>query len=1484
MTKSSTIQQQLKSKIKSLLSRIQTKSKQVTPVDEASTAIGAQIADIFVHLYLEGCDKSSTTSASASASSSASREEWREQGYNIIHIFGGGNVNGGVVSGFFQSISSDQRILGTTKTTSTTTSRDSDSDCMHWWLQCINICETSIEKSKGNGDDEGKGDGGYEPGHGRESSYSFILHHCIRGYALYCIKSMSMSTNVNVDVDVGKTHETEMIVTDGSNDECYLASLYDKCEFWSTRELLIRECIHAAFHLETNKVPEHGCSTNTSTSTSIDTTIRFLAPITAIAIVSPSLASLEQRQMAAICLSLIMQESRLFVMQSRPSTEVGVLIRWLVDNLEILLESESNVNVNVNANANANANASVMAIGHDFTSHFCELCMFSLLHRVDLVANDIDNDNAKNDSAESCHVLRAALNHALNLILGKILPKFIISDVCNCNVPSLQPVLNSLTTVFMLLSSRSERKSMKTTRPSTENCITIRNPTLYNLASVCLMVQKESDVALILKILCLSMEYTEISRSRMGRGILLSLGHVFRSVSVCSSSANYLLRLVAEVSTTDENKEDEVGDEEYASGHVFDLFKDDKKSNGLISLLVKNERYLQTGLSIKNQCESLMLGLSMVSVSIHEDGEIPEMVYAYLNALISAHNHLGRRCLPILTVALEKYIQAESSGMIVPHLEFICRSISQDSSCAYEIWSIICSMLSTGSSISVQCMAIRLCPILCESNKRLYSRVHEVLCTYISHPNYSLRVSAAATICDLAKLDLIRDVTDVIGWLQTFLTDEEEMVVHFAIMSLYYLIEAEELDFAMVIKVLNKKLVQIDDTDEIIKLNYPVVKAVVQIMGTGEASNSSNSDDDSDDDSDHEIFISEQVQAATCGLRLLTLTLSESILNENGDQHFYKNIGTSMQVLDIAYESLSKYSFESIGIMNSGLSESEEYNDMKRIIELAFEAGKRGLNKHGSLNKHLVMLARRLVFYESDCLGPSLWNHSRKNIKKSQPVTDLRSTLEAVPMANEETLTNYLLKELVGSSNDPNRTSLSLALECLQVLSLPSEFVPVLEHVLDFHDESSNQEKQKVPIRQCIDSLIAQLSIERRSAAERREYARLSLSLSQMPSDLFMDLWKLAPQFLGSLGKIIPQWATSDAEDCIPKLWSNCEDKLSLDDGIEYAISFLKAMAFILDTSAGTPTPTSASKSTSSTRKISPTLVKAVHNTLVNTVFPSICTSFRAPSIGRVEEALYECIAKIPIQDLIDYNIFTFRGIMGADVCRTHLIAYLQIAGLFKDNDPYVLRAALWIGKQGSTREGIDDLASVWKASCLLASASATIPPTITKGATRTRSDIITTLFETLQVNGVNQLGLLILQLFSSMWTCDKTLLNQIIASHRLEQDQELDFLDAKDMLRLQLNNQQIGELCVNMTMASAAATTTAAGSTGTHQHLSSSVIKSSTSLIEAMCIGTVKLSDGENKLILNCLKSIYSSMKDPNPQTRLQRALISASLCYKHK
>jgi hypothetical protein len=463
------------------------------------------------------------------------------------------------------------------------------------------------------------------------------------------------------------------------------------------------------------------------------------------------------------------------------------------------------------------------------------------------------------------------------------------------------------------------------------------------------MLNDENDILLQLELLSqvihLAGDSNDYCISSMIWAALYSIGHIF--ISTPSWSHNIHANDIIQIATRgllniNPNKESVVDGKGKASNSLSmssknDIYFRQTSAEQKLNLLMSFTKEVRSSASFSTtkQCEMLLLGLaSLVDATSPDDvdGTYNEkqlnVIYSFLDILMQNLPHLGRRCLPVLKVTLKYFISNGIGSGVQKLLEFLCNSVAQDASCAHEIWTMLSRMIDPSlASIKVQCMILRLYPLLCQTNKRLYGRIIESLGTYVSHPNAELRVVAASTICELAEKELIRVVGDVTGWVDSFLTDEETMIVYFAVLCLHHLVCARELDYVIVLKVLNKKLVKFNENiSEILGLSDIVIEALVKFLGSGETD-----DDDESSESDEDEAAEKCIPFHTEISITTLLSLSE---------HFLPSamVDTSKShILSEIYESLSLYSNESFDIDEDLIcqdnDEDNRYFQLKRVID-----------------------------------------------------------------------------------------------------------------------------------------------------------------------------------------------------------------------------------------------------------------------------------------------------------------------------------------------------------------------------------------------------------------------------------------------------------------------------------------------------------------------------------------------------------------------
>ena len=791
-----------------------------------------------------------------------------------------------------------------------------------------------------------------------------------------------------------------------SLDSFHLAKLYQKLLMPTSKQCLVEQCVQIAFQAEQGNI------------------ILYMISSLYNQVMNDYLSTndADREILFQKIQSLVMLESRQFAMRTT-SNDIWEIVDWII--------------MVCNSYFDTNMTPSCLITGFHLLKHLNEIVLLAMVSRKDTIC------------------ISSLIRNLIQLIVHKALPLCTDPLDNTLTVPSICPILQQTLSILSLFSSKCEGEGLF-----------CEVSTLFDLAMICLSLQADTDVELLLKLISVtamssisSYDATELAAAY---SILYVLERIFQAYS-------------------------NVGDVSETLKVIQVSFSKDSKHDDLPQVLSsKREKKEEQGLLIISQCEKLLTGLSLICASFEATNSISQNLYSNLGQLVEQYPHLGRRALPVLVGVLERSIENGAAEVLLSMLKFLC-SITHDPSCAHEVWSILSSLTSSNVPIKIQSMVIRLYPILCSTNHRLYARICESIGRYIVHPNITLKIAASASLCDLAKEDLIRDVSEIIGWVQGFLVDEECLLSYYAIRTLHFLIEAEELDFSMVIKVLSKKLVSVDDVDQILTLEGIVVEALVQLMGLGEAANSSSSDEEESDDHS-EIVISQQEQSSIEGLLGLAKIFSEAIGSGKAVSCFDKC--TMVRLLDFIYISLGKYSFDKFGVTNEMIrgetGEIEEYNVLKDIATLGFTATERSTSENGiDLISSYSILMRKLVAFEEDSLGPSLWSSKSRVISKP---SNLKEALDTLPTSREDTVTRFFVSEI--SSGEMEK--ITLALECLLVLSLPSQFAGLLG--LAAKKEYLEERNFSTAL---LNTLVAQLQIERR--AERCHFLNLSSELSKIP-------------------------------------------------------------------------------------------------------------------------------------------------------------------------------------------------------------------------------------------------------------------------------------------------------------------------------------------------------------------------------------------------
>lgn len=255
--------------------------------------------------------------------------------------------------------------------------------------------------------------------------------------------------------------------------------------------------------------------------------------------------------------------------------------------------------------------------------------------------------------------------------------------------------------------------------------------------------------------------------------------------------------------------------------------------SGLVTVLVvgakkipvKDKKQAKTFVRLRYGTETeFVTGTVVDAKGVDALNPVYDKAFEFLNCLLSTYAQLGTTLLTVVMDRIQQASYSQDGKSLMRYMEFMCTSLVGNSHCAQEIWNTVGIewLQHPHSPLTIRIALIRLFPAMVAGNKRLYRRVIEEVGVCLGSHEITIRLSAAATIADLAQQDDVRDVSDIIGWIQGLLTVDHDspmhsLLVHYAVLSLHYLIVSGELDFNVVIKVLNKKLCSISDHGAIMK-------------------------------------------------------------------------------------------------------------------------------------------------------------------------------------------------------------------------------------------------------------------------------------------------------------------------------------------------------------------------------------------------------------------------------------------------------------------------------------------------------------------------------------------------------------------------------------------------------------------------------------------------------------------------------------------
>jgi hypothetical protein len=623
-----------------------------------------------------------------------------------------------------------------------------------------------------------------------------------------------------------------------------------------------------------------------------------------------------------------------------------------------------------------------------------------------------------------------------NIVSGLLLRWFAILPSYRMSMEIIWPPLHALNDIF-----------------------TVRRPfrlvTVFKLSTIALSHPIMEDVREILQLLARSIEYAVDVKTQdfphqklhpMHLTIVRGLCSIFLRNSICARTTENILHLLSQTKRLKPNSivkstvRSGFGEKDHLPAgsrastgvlqNVIELLEEEPSTAESLIRFVSyegNDLDDTDPFSPIQQAGLLVLGLGLLDSKRHQ-----RFAYSFLKKVVAVYPHLGVSLLPVMVDSINACAIRGDGEFMMEQIRFLCTELVRDSQCAHEVWNLLGVELMRDTIPSIiRSSIIRVFPQICHSNKRLYKRVIESMGNSLSvstgeanNGNLEVQLAVAATTADLAREDCIRDPTDVIGWIQGFIGDAgwirpvstldrentpgKAALNYYAIRCLHHLVAAQELDYKLVLVVLSKRLCNVHNIEEVSKLPPLVLESLILLLGDGELD-----DEDSEEDDKHKVVgvspqVSRSVETLIKMWHIETLRLShetDPILRT-----------TMVKSRGNIFYSLSKYSFEALGVDEEGVQEAvnavstildektqslsptaDRYKRLEVMISDAISTLKttkikRESNKMSSgedideddeFHSFSAFISKILKF-EEDCLGSTLWQ-KRSGIRRKGP-------------------------------------------------------------------------------------------------------------------------------------------------------------------------------------------------------------------------------------------------------------------------------------------------------------------------------------------------------------------------------------------------------------------------------------------------------------------------------------------------------------------
>ena len=569
----------------------------------------------------------------------------------------------------------------------------------------------------------------------------------------------------------------------------------------------------------------------------------------------------------------------------------------------------------------------------------------------------------------------------------------------------------------------------------------VRLEPVLKLSTMALCHPIKEDVKEILGVLAIAAESTQ-QLHPIVISMMKGLGSIFSRDPVCAATAKHLVQILMRTKSSSSTITSSKKFETFVN--LIQIFEDGHSVNAILSYFVSYENELfgtNITLSTIQQAGSLVLfGIGLLGSCSEKKRQ---NIYIFLDKLLLPYPHLGISLLPVLLDSINESMVLGDADRMMEQIDFLAEVLVRDPQCAREIWNLLGKeFMRETVPVAIRSYAVRLFPKICQANKKLYKRVIEVMGNALVTSkeigenidnDFELRLAIAASTADLAGGSFIRDPTDVISWLQDFITDTgwvrpisilhrletertKETIAHYSILALNSLVVAGDLDFKLVLVVLGKKLCDIHNVDEVSMLPPLVLESIGLLLGAGECEEEDSSDED--DNGLKAVGVSPQTSKSV--ETLINLWNHNCLRSELFADSTSKAI--IFRCRSNILTSLANYSFEALGVHEEGvqsacIAASSETNDKHRaliesgvrynalkciisdaieILSMMNECDAEAQNKfqedlnqgiYLDFSRSLIAFISKILELEEETLGSSLWQKRqstslRKNAKQ----------------------------------------------------------------------------------------------------------------------------------------------------------------------------------------------------------------------------------------------------------------------------------------------------------------------------------------------------------------------------------------------------------------------------------------------------------------------------------------------------------------------